>query len=152
LTAPRRAREDAGDRTAGGSEEPVSQANVEVVRGVYDAFARGDVDAVFAAMTPEIEWDESEGMPYGGVYHGRDAIVANVFRPILADVEGFTADPDEILRLDDTRVIARGLHGGTGAAGPVDARFVHIWTVSGGRVSRYEQLADARKFCDAVGK
>jgi hypothetical protein len=38
------------------------------VRGVYDAFARGDVDAVFAAMTPEIEWDESEGMPYGGVY------------------------------------------------------------------------------------
>jgi ketosteroid isomerase-like protein len=93
LTAPRRAREDAGDRTAGGSEEPVSQANVELVRGVYDAFARGDVDAVFAAMTPEIEWDESEGMPYGGVYHGRDAIVANVFRPSLADVEGFTADP-----------------------------------------------------------
>jgi uncharacterized protein len=152
LTAPRRAREDAGDRTAGGSEEPVSQANVELVRGVYDAFARGDVDAVFAAMTPEIEWDESEGMPYGGVYHGRDAIVANVFRPILADVEGFTADPDEILPLDDTRVIARGRHGGTGAAGPVDARFVHIWTVSDGRVSRYEQLADTRKFCDAVGK
>ena len=51
----------------------MTQANVEVVRGVYDAFARGDVDAVFAAMTPEIEWDESEGMPYRGVYHGREA-------------------------------------------------------------------------------
>jgi ketosteroid isomerase-like protein len=69
----------------------VAQANVELVRGVYDAFARGDVDAVFAAMKPDIEWDESEGMPYGGVYHGRDAIVANVFGPILSDVEGFTA-------------------------------------------------------------
>ena len=33
----------------------------------------GDVDAVFAAMRPDIEWVESEGMPYGGVYHGRDA-------------------------------------------------------------------------------
>jgi hypothetical protein len=29
--------------------------------------------------------------------------VSNVFGPILADVEGFTAAPAEILRLDDTR-------------------------------------------------
>jgi hypothetical protein len=73
---------------------------------VYDSFAAGDVDAVFAAMTPDIEWHESEGMPYGGVYHGRDAIVSNVFGPILADVEGFTAAPDEIVPLDGTRVVA----------------------------------------------
>jgi uncharacterized protein len=130
----------------------VSDANVDLVRGVYDAFARGDVDAVFAAMRPDIEWDESEGMPYGGVYHGREEIVTNVFGPILADVEGFTANPDEILALDDDRVIARGRHGGVGAVGPVDARFVHIWTVTDGEVSRYEQLADTRKFCDAVGR
>jgi uncharacterized protein len=130
----------------------VAQANVELVRGVYDAFARGDVDTVFAAMTPGIEWDESEGMPYGGVYHGREAIVENVFGPILADVDGFTANPDEVLALDEARVFARGKHGGTGAAGPVDARFVHIWTIADGKVSRYEQLADTRKFCDAVGK
>jgi ketosteroid isomerase-like protein len=130
----------------------VSEANVELVRGVYDAFGRGEVDEVFAAMKPDIEWDESEGMPYGGVYRGRAAIVENVFGPILADVEGFTADPDEILELDDTRVIAKGWHGGRGAAGPVDARFIHIWTVAGGKVTRYEQLADTRRFCDAVGK
>lgn len=130
----------------------MSQANVQAVRGIYDAFARGDVDAVFAAMTPDIEWDESEGMPYGGVYRGREAIVENVFEPILADVEGFTAVPDEILPLDDARVLTRGRHGGTGVNGPVDARFVHIWTLDGGKVSRYEQLADTRRFCDAVGR
>ena len=118
----------------------MGQANVELVRGVYDAFARGDVEAIFAAMKRDIEWDESEGMPYGGVYHGREAIVANVFGPILADVEGFTANPDEILALDDTRVIARGRHGGTGAAGPVDARFVHIWTITDDQVSICETL------------
>lgn len=130
----------------------MSQANVALVQGIYDAFGRGDVDAVFAAMKPDIEWDECEGMPYGGVYRGGEAIAKNVFEPILADVEGFTADPDEILPLDDARVMARGRHGGIGVAGPVDARFVHIWTLSDGQVSRYEQLADTRKFCDAVGK
>ena len=65
----------------------MSQANVELVRGVYDAFDRGDVDGVFSAMKPDIEWNESEGMPYGGVYRGRDPIVENVFGPILADVK-----------------------------------------------------------------
>ena len=75
-----------------------------------------------------------------------------MFVPILEDVKGFIADPTEILALDETRVLARGRHGGTGAVGPLDARFVHIWTVTGGQVSRYEQLADTRKFCDAVGK
>jgi ketosteroid isomerase-like protein len=135
-----------------GSEETVSQANVSVVHGIYDAFGRGDVDAVFGAMTPEIEWDEAEGMPYGGLYRGREAIVENVFGPILGDVEGFTANPDEILPLDGSRVIARGRHTGQGAHGPVDARFIHIWTLTDGKVSRYEQLADTRMFCQAVGK
>jgi uncharacterized protein len=125
----------------------VSHENVTVVRGIYDAFGRGDVDAVFAAMQTDIEWDESEGMPYGGVYRGRHAIVENVFGPILADVEGFTADPDEILPLDGSRW---WLEAGTAAKvrGPVDARFIHIWTINDGKVSRYEQLADTRKFCE----
>ena len=48
----------------------MSSDDVAVVRGIYGAFGRGDVDAVFAAMEPDIEWDEAEGMPYGGVYHG----------------------------------------------------------------------------------
>src|SRR6187455_499043 len=106
LTAATRARRMRAKhrRRIGGT---VSQANVELVRGVYDAFARGDVDGVFAAMTLDIEWEESPGMPYGGVYRGRDAIVASVFGPILADVEGFTANPDEILGLDEVRVLAR---------------------------------------------
>src|SRR4051794_10671931 len=103
-------------------------------------------------MEPDIEWNESEGMPYGGVYRGRDAIVENVFGPILADVEEFTADPDEILRLDDARVMARGRHGGNGARGPGDARVVHIWTVTDGKGSRDEQLADTRPVCDAAGR
>jgi len=76
--------------------------------GLYEAFGRGDVDAVFAGMQPDLEWHEAEGMPYGGVYRGRDAIVENVFGPILADVQDFDAGPDEILPLDATRVSALG--------------------------------------------
>jgi ketosteroid isomerase-like protein len=130
----------------------MNEQNIKIVRTVYDSFAAGDVDGVFAAMTPDIEWDESEGMPYGGVYHGREAIVSNVFGPILADVEGFTAEPDEILPLETSRVVALGRHSGQGAKGPVRARFVHIWTVTNGLVSHYRQLADTHTFRTAIGK
>lgn len=130
----------------------MSEEHVKIVRTVYASFAAGDVDAVFAAMTPNIDWDESEGMPYGGVYHGREAIVSNVFGPILTDVEGFTAVPDEILPLDETRVVAFGRYGGRGANGLVSAQFVHIWTVTNGLVSRYQQLADTHSFRTAIGK
>jgi uncharacterized protein len=137
---------------SGRREDDVSGDNVTTVRSIYEAFGRGDVDAVFDAMTENIEWDESPGMPYGGVHHGRDEIVNNVFGPILTDVEGFTAEPDEIVALDEERVFAQGHHAGRGARGPVDARFVHIWTVQDGKVTRYQQLADTKRFCDAVGK
>ncbi len=130
----------------------MSQANVDVVRGIYDAFGRGDIDAFFGAASPDLEWDESEGMPYGGTYRGREAILENVVQPILADVDGFSAVPDEILPLDDTRVIARGRYGGKGAGGTLDAKFVHVWTVTDGKASRYEQLADTRRFSEAVGR
>ncbi len=51
----------------------MSEQNVKIVQAVYDKLRRRRLDAVFAAMTPDIEWDESEGMPYGGVYHGGEA-------------------------------------------------------------------------------
>ena len=78
--------------------------------------------------------------------------MSNVFGPILADVEGFTAVPDEILPMDGSRVVALGRHGGRGANGPVHARFVHIWTVTNDLVARYQQLADTHSFRTAIGK
>ena len=38
--------------------------NVEFVRGLYEAFAAGDVPKVLASMTEDIEWYEAEGNPY----------------------------------------------------------------------------------------
>jgi ketosteroid isomerase-like protein len=41
----------------------MGEKSADVVRGVYDSFARGDVPAVLAAMADGIEWHEAEGMP-----------------------------------------------------------------------------------------
>jgi ketosteroid isomerase-like protein len=66
----------------------MSEQSVEVVKRAYAAFAEGDVPAVLGIFADDIEWHEAEGMPYGGVYRGGEAVVQSVFGPISQDVEG----------------------------------------------------------------
>src|SRR5262245_8306400 len=75
----------------------MSEQNVELVQGTYDSFARGDVPAVLGAFADDIEWLEAEGMPYGGVYRGADAVVQNVFGPITEDVDGFALVIEQLI-------------------------------------------------------
>lgn len=70
----------------------MGEKSVEVVKGIYEAFGRGDVPAVLAAMADDdIEWYEAEGMPYGGLHHGPDAAAHNVVGPLAQDIPDFTA-------------------------------------------------------------
>lgn len=54
----------------------MSKENVDLVRGMHDAFAAGDVAAVLASMHPEIVWNEAESFPYadGNPYIGPQAV------------------------------------------------------------------------------
>ena len=56
----------------------MAEQNVEVVKGMYDAFGRGDVPAVLGGMAEDIEWNEAAGMPQGGTYRGPGAVAENV--------------------------------------------------------------------------
>lgn len=128
----------------------MSQENVDLIRGAYEAFGAGDMEAV-QRLLADCEWHEMEGMPYGGVFTGTEAIFENVFGPITQDIENFTVTPDELLDAGD-RVVSLGRYGGTGSAGPLDAAFAHVWTVDNGRITKLVQYADTRRFGDAVGK
>jgi ketosteroid isomerase-like protein len=124
--------------------------SVEVVRGVYEAFGRGDVPAVLAAIA-EVEWHEAEGMPYGGVYHGAEAVAQNVFGPITEDIPDFTLAPQEFIAAGDAvAVVVR--YSGTGKATgkQLDLPVVHVWDVPDGRITRFRQFADTAKYLEVV--
>ena len=42
----------------------MTETNADVVRGMYAAFARGEVAAVLAALDPDIEWREAKNFIY----------------------------------------------------------------------------------------
>ena len=53
--------------------------NKDIIRGLYESFASGDVAAVVAAFADNISWTDADGFPLAGTYIGPQAVVENVF-------------------------------------------------------------------------
>jgi ketosteroid isomerase-like protein len=129
----------------------MSEQSVEVVKRAYAAFAEGDVPAVLGIFADDIEWHEAEGMPYGGVYRGGEAVAQNVFGPISQDVDGFALTPEEYMAAGDTVAVVVNYTGTGKATGkPLDLPVVHVWDIQGGRAVRFRQFADTVKFAEVV--
>ena len=133
----------------------MSQANVDLIRGIYDAFAAGDIEGVVGRMSPDIVWNEAENFIYadGNPYRGPEAILGGVFARIGAEWDGFAAIPEEIIDGGDT-VIAlgryRGTYKATGRA--LDAQLVHVWRIADGKAAAFQQYTDTLQTARVVGQ
>lgn len=127
----------------------MSHPNAQLIQDLYAAFGRGDAAAVLGAFHPQIVWMEAENIPYAdrNPYVGPQAVAEGVFGRIMTEWEGFTVSPEKILAEGDT-VIALGRYRGTYRATgrPLDAQFVHAWTVQEGKVTAFQQYADTAQF------
>jgi uncharacterized protein len=129
----------------------VGEQSVDVVKGIYEAFGRGDVPAVLGGMADDIEWYEADGMPYGGLHHGPEAVAQKVFGPITEDVADFAVTPEEFIASGDT-VAAVVRYTGTGKAtgGALNLQVVHVWDVRDGKIARFRQFIDTAKYLEVV--
>jgi uncharacterized protein len=129
----------------------MSDQSVDLVKRVYEAFGRGDVPAALGAFTDDIEWYEAEGMPYGGLHRGGEAVMQHVLGPITHDVEGFAVIPEEFVGTGGT-VAAIVRYTGTGKATgkALDLPAVHLWDIRAGKLARFRQFIDTAKFAEVV--
>jgi len=118
-------------------------SNLDSVRGVYDAFARGDISSVLGFLSPGVEWTEAEGFPYGGTYTGPQAVLEGVFMRLGTEWEGFAAVPDELIDGGDAVVVLGTYSGKYKATGKsFQANFAHVWKVREGKAVRFVQYVD----------
>jgi hypothetical protein len=126
--------------------------NLSIVRRAYEAFARGDLDAVVADMDDAIEWHQAQGLPHGGLYRGLAEVRRNVFEPLDRDWwETFSADPEELLDAGAEVVVLgryRGVARGTGRR--LDVPFVHVWSLRAGKAWRFRQFLDTQGWVEAL--
>jgi len=119
----------------------VSAAALEVVREIYDAFARRDGAAVLARLHADVEFRQTELLPWGGHCRGHDA-VREFFDRLRTAIDSAVAVERFIEAGDHVAVVGR-TRGHTRSGGvPFDVAIVHVWTVRDARISRFEAYID----------
>jgi ketosteroid isomerase-like protein len=126
-------------------------SNVDIVRGAYEAFGRGDVPAVLGVLDPNVSWTEADGFPYAGTYNGPDAVLNGVFMKLGSEWDGFSAVPDEFVA-DGDKVVSLGNYSGKYKATGKRFRthFAHVWTLSNGKAVKFQQCTDTAKVQEAL--
>jgi ketosteroid isomerase-like protein len=131
-------------------------SNVDIVKDLYGAFARGDVPTVLGGMSPDIEWSEAEGSPYqpsGAAWIGGDAIVENLFMKLVTEWEGYTLHPQRFHDAGET-VVVEGRYTGTYVATGVsaDQQYCHVFTFENGKLARFQQYTDTAQMQKAMAR
>lgn len=131
----------------------MSQANVDLLRKAYDAFASGEIGSVLDVMTDDIQVVPAENSLFyrGAPYSGKQEILEKIFAPTGADWDGYWIDVEKLHDVGDIIVMQgryRGTYKATGRT--TDAQVVHIWTVRGGKLAKLEQYVDTAGMRDVV--
>ena len=125
--------------------------NKEIIQGLYQSFAAGDVASVTAAFADDISWTESDGFPLAGTYIGPQAIVENVFMRLGEFSENWAVEVDRYVADGDT-VVADGKykwnHKDTGK--PCEVRMAHVWKLVDGKVIAFLQHVDSATVRDLI--
>lgn len=133
---------------------PPMSTNRDLIRKLYAAFASGDAGTVLGAFHPDIRWNEAEGWKYaeGNPYVGPQRVGEGVFGRLMTEWDGFSVRSEQILA-DGDDVVAFGRYAGTykGTGQPLDAQFVHRWTVRDGKVAGFQQYTDTAQFQRVMG-
>jgi ketosteroid isomerase-like protein len=119
--------------------------NIEIIRRVYDAFGRDDIDAVMAVVADDVDWATeaaSTVAPWWGVRHGKrevaqffedygSAMAVEEFSPIA-----FAANATEVLTVVHCRAVSRA----TGKAVVHDLH--HFFRFEDGKIAFHRATED----------
>jgi ketosteroid isomerase-like protein len=123
-------------------EEPAAPvSDVEIVRELYAAFARRDLDFIRAALHPDFVMEQSDLLPWGGRRHGLDGFFA--FLGTLLSHVAPTVETEALFDAGDHVVQVGVTHGTVLAHGtPFRLREIHAWQLREGMITSYRVYVD----------
>ena len=131
----------------------MSRENVEIVRASWRALAAGGLDAVTEFWDPEIDWRAIEGAPDDvGEMRGREA-VRRYLQDWVDTFDGLTVVAEELLELDDRRVVAVLRVSGRAKLSGIETelRLAVVYSLRDGKIVRGREYIDREQALEAVG-
>ena len=131
-----------------------SSSNAQQIRSLYDAFGRGEIPTVLAAMDPNVEWIEPENSIFGehNAFRGPKAVAESVFMRIPQDWNNFRLTTDRVIDGGDTVVVQGRYYATSKSTGqPLNAQYVHVWDMRDGKIVRLQVYSDTAQFMRVSG-
>ena len=131
----------------------MSQVNVEIVRRVFEASARGDAEAVLALYDSEVEWDASRTQsgiedPY---YRGHEGL-RRFFRQWREAWEIDEYKCDELIDASDAVIsITTQRDRGRASGLQIERTLAGIWTIRDSKVVRVVWFPTRQEALEAMG-
>ena len=114
--------------------------NVELLRGTYEAFGRGDIPAVMVAFAEDISWHAPAVLPQGMDAKGHEE-VGRFFERVAESWDGLELEVDDFVASGD-RVCVIGRAQGRLDGTQTGYGFVHCWTVRNGLCTDFGEYVD----------
>ena len=130
----------------------MSEQNVAIVRAIWDAVNRGDLDEAFEYAPDDFiaDWSGSEA-PESGVYRGREAVKGRFQRTVevWSEMEYFETEiidaGDQVLRVGGVRARGRG------SGAEVMAQGAQVWTFRDGTPISVRLFQSKQEALEALG-
>lgn len=129
----------------------MSEESVEIVRGLFDAWNRRDLESALALTSPTVVYVNAPHAVEPGTRHGQDAFSAVLRKQwdglgasARFDIERIEDRGDEVL------VVSRTSRGLPGSSVRIDNSVLTRWTVRNGRIVRIEALGGGSALGDAL--
>ena len=134
----------------------MSQANVQAMRRLYDAFNSGDLDTFEQGVGRDLVWNEADNSLYAGgnPYRSFAAVRDGVFEPTARDFDSFRVDLEQLLDAGD-HVIGTGRYRGRCKATgkELSTQFCHLLHVDrDGKLDRVQEYADTLDEAEVTGR
>ena len=130
----------------------MSRENVEIVREVFDAWNRGDLDRIRDFISPEWEWQTAQLFPgVEAVYHGKEGFTRfwNTFREPWATIR---VDIERIEDLGDRVLVLMTFYGkGKESGVDVTTEYANLITMRAGLATHQVGYGDWKSALEAVG-
>ena len=117
----------------------MAHPNEELLRGAYEAFAKGDLGTVMSIFDEDIVWHEPGRSPLSGDFKGHQQVQELFGRLFEMSGGTFSIEIHDILA-NDEHAVAMVRTRATRSGKSLDAPQCHVWHVSNGKATEFWNL------------
>lgn len=117
----------------------MTHPNAELLRGGYDAFAKGDLPGVLGIFAEDITWHVPGRSPLSGEYRGHEEVVGFFAKAMELSGGTLRVQADEILA-DGERIVVLTTVSAERNGQSWSSPEVHVWQVRGGKAVTFREF------------